>query len=167
MASCRAWPTASSIWRDAPMAALDLPRFLSAGTVSAARMPRIEITTSISISVKPGRRRVKRDARQERAWRAVAAISPPATCHVPFIHYCQLITLSLLKPWFAAVVGSIFPSGPADQTMTLPRYCQLSGFSALVEPTRPFQPMVPLCWETTFGNKTSPGTFRRNSNPSR
>src|ERR1039458_308465 len=52
MASCRARPTPSSICRDALMEALDLPRFLIAGTVSAARRPRIEITTSISTSVK-------------------------------------------------------------------------------------------------------------------
>src|ERR1039457_5696068 len=52
MASCRARPTPSSICRDALMEALDLPRFLSAGTVSAARRPRIEITTSISTIVK-------------------------------------------------------------------------------------------------------------------
>ena len=52
MASCRARPTPSSNWRDALMAALDLPRFLSAGTVRAARMPRMEMTTSNSIKVK-------------------------------------------------------------------------------------------------------------------
>ncbi len=59
MASCRARPTASSNWRDALTAALDLPRFLSAGTVSAARMPRMEITTSISTKVKAEQAKAK------------------------------------------------------------------------------------------------------------
>ena len=54
MASWRARPTSSSNWREALMVAFDLPKFLSAGTVSAARMPRMEITTSSSISVKAG-----------------------------------------------------------------------------------------------------------------
>src|SRR5260221_9951029 len=52
MASCRARPRSSSNWRDAPTFAFDLPRFFSAGTANPARIPRIEITTSNSISVK-------------------------------------------------------------------------------------------------------------------
>src|SRR5476651_320027 len=53
MASCRARPRSSSSWRDAPRFAFDLPRFFNAGTDNPARMPRIEITTSNSISVNP------------------------------------------------------------------------------------------------------------------
>src|SRR5882724_1718322 len=52
MASCRARPRSSSNCRDAPTFAFDLPRFFSAGTASPARIPKIEITTSNSISVK-------------------------------------------------------------------------------------------------------------------
>src|ERR1043165_7015827 len=57
MAIWRAWPTSSSICREALTATLDLPMFLSAGTVSTAMMPMMLMTTNSSTSVNAVERR--------------------------------------------------------------------------------------------------------------
>src|SRR5208283_5937846 len=57
------------------------------------------------------------------AMRRVCAGNPAASILAfrQLRHYFQLIILSWFAPWFAGPVGSILRSGPADQTMTLPR----------------------------------------------
>src|SRR5271170_7158535 len=57
MANWRARLTPSSNWREALVWTLALPMFLSAGTVRAARIPRIAMTTSNSTSVNADGRR--------------------------------------------------------------------------------------------------------------
>src|ERR1700744_2705279 len=47
----------SNNWREAPTLALDWPRFLRAGMDRAAKIPRIEMTASNSISVNADERR--------------------------------------------------------------------------------------------------------------
>ena len=104
------------------------PKFLSAGTASAARMAMMLSTTSISTRVKAVERRVMIDEGiDDAATRTFRLrLSYIVNRQSSIIVHCQLKMLSLLTPGLAVMVGSTFPSGPADQTITLPWNRKLS-----------------------------------------
>src|SRR5258707_14233949 len=66
--------------------------------------------------------------------------------------YFQLRTLSLLTPALAATLGSIIPSGPADQTIKWPLYPKLllGALGGSIESNRLFKPVAPPLAEDTF-----------------